>query len=334
VPKDKPILTYCTGGIRCIKVGAFLKQELGFDNVNRLEGGIISYARYLREQTQTPADEEAAARAEAEAEAEAKVKQAQQRQSSSSSSSIIPGSKFKGVNYVFDNRLGERITEDVLSACDQCGTPSDLHVNCANPSCHVRFIQCSACGARYGHCCSRGCREAAEDAAAAEATKGAYPAPRKTIYPAELLDAQGQEAEGVGVGGTRRGGRRPWLSPGPFQNSRLNRAFDDAIDEYAAAHTTEVRDAPPNPSMPCLGLGPQASPSAVKRTPSTPISPMSSRPACPVLCVRACVHACVRPFVHVRSRSCCGACGKPRRRPSPRARTWFRATCRAGSWPP
>ena len=55
VPKDAPIMTYCTGGIRCVKVNAYLTQEMGMTNVSRLAGGIISYDRTLNEQA--PAEE-------------------------------------------------------------------------------------------------------------------------------------------------------------------------------------------------------------------------------------------------------------------------------------
>jgi UPF0176 protein len=96
-------MTYCTGGIRCVKVAAYLEQELGFTNVTRLDGGIVSYAQYAR--------------------------------------SAGVQSKFKGKNYVFDGRMSERVTADVLSGCVQCGAPCDDHRNCANVRCHTRFIQ-------------------------------------------------------------------------------------------------------------------------------------------------------------------------------------------------
>ena len=50
-------------------------------------------------------------------------------------------SKFRGKNYVFDGRLAERITDDVLTQCVQCGTPCDDFAQCANVRCHTRFIQ-------------------------------------------------------------------------------------------------------------------------------------------------------------------------------------------------
>jgi len=42
--KEKRVITYCTGGIRCEKASAFLKEN-GFKNVFQLKGGILSYAK-------------------------------------------------------------------------------------------------------------------------------------------------------------------------------------------------------------------------------------------------------------------------------------------------
>ena len=216
VPKETEILTYCTGGIRCIKVGAYLKQELGFENVARLEGGIVSYARHLREEQAVDVTAKAVASPPAAAAAVG---------------GVIPGSKFKGINYVFDNRLGERITEDILARCDQCGTPSDNYVNCANPNCHVRFLQCSSCGASHQHCCSRGCVQALQDLEQ-QPPKGGYPAPPRSIYPPGVEEACPLLPLS---GGTRRPSKRVWLQPGPFQNVRLNRGFDLAMDAFMEA---------------------------------------------------------------------------------------------------
>ncbi|MES2430836.1 MAG: rhodanese-related sulfurtransferase [Bacteroidota bacterium] len=117
--KDKNIIMYCTGGIRCEKASAFMLHN-GFKNVFHLEGGIINYAR------------------------EAKQKNLQ--------------SKFIGKNFVFDDRLGERITEDIIAKCHQCGQPADTHTNCKNDGCHLLFIQCEACATKYDGCCSTECQ--------------------------------------------------------------------------------------------------------------------------------------------------------------------------------
>lgn len=118
--EDEKILMYCTGGIRCEKASAYMKH-LGFKDVNQLRGGIIEYAHQVRQKGLS--------------------------------------SKFIGKNFVFDERLGERITEDVIATCHQCGQPCDTHTNCANEDCHLLFIQCEDCREKHKGCCSDTCRE-------------------------------------------------------------------------------------------------------------------------------------------------------------------------------
>jgi UPF0176 protein len=116
--EENPVLMYCTGGIRCEKASAFLKYK-GFKNVYHLQGGIIQYAKEIKEKNLE--------------------------------------SKFIGKNFVFDERIGERITNDVISECHQCGKPCDNHVNCANDDCHLLFIQCDACASKMNGCCTPEC---------------------------------------------------------------------------------------------------------------------------------------------------------------------------------
>jgi UPF0176 protein len=118
--EDKNLLMYCTGGIRCEKASAYFKHQ-GFKNVFQLEGGIIEYTRQIKEEG---------------------IK-----------------SKFIGKNFVFDHRLGERITDDIIAQCHQCGKPCDNHTNCANDACHLLFIQCDECKAAMENCCSTECLE-------------------------------------------------------------------------------------------------------------------------------------------------------------------------------
>ena len=118
--REKNIIMYCTGGIRCEKASAYMLHR-GFKNVFHLEGGIIHYANQIRENG-------------------------------------LP-SMFRGKNFVFDNRLGERITEEVIARCHQCGKPADTHVNCINEACHLLFIQCEDCKKTYEGCCSKECLE-------------------------------------------------------------------------------------------------------------------------------------------------------------------------------
>ncbi len=118
--KEKNIIMYCTGGIRCEKASAFMLHN-GFTNVFHLEGGIINYARQVKQKGMT--------------------------------------NKFHGKNFVFDQRLGERITAEVIAHCHQCGKPADTHVNCVNDTCHLLFIQCDSCKQEMEGCCSNDCRE-------------------------------------------------------------------------------------------------------------------------------------------------------------------------------
>ncbi|HEU4574163.1 MAG TPA: rhodanese-related sulfurtransferase [Chitinophagaceae bacterium] len=118
--RDKNIIMYCTGGIRCEKASAWMLHN-GFKNVFHLEGGIINYARQVKAQGLD--------------------------------------NKFIGKNFVFDERLGERITADVIAKCHQCGKPADTHVNCVNDGCHLLFIQCDECRDKYEGCCSAECQE-------------------------------------------------------------------------------------------------------------------------------------------------------------------------------
>ncbi len=120
--EDKNLLMYCTGGIRCEKASAYYKHK-GFKNVFQLEGGIINYVRQVEE---TGIE-----------------------------------NKFKGKNFVFDNRKAERISDDIVSNCHQCGKPSDIHVNCDNQACHLLFIQCPECQEKMNMCCSKDCKDVA-----------------------------------------------------------------------------------------------------------------------------------------------------------------------------
>ena len=118
--KDRNIIMYCTGGIRCEKASAYLLHK-GFKNVYHLEGGIIHYANTVKEQGLE--------------------------------------NKFSGKNFVFDDRLGERISEEIIAHCHQCGRPADTHTNCRNEACHLLFIQCPDCAAKYEGCCSTACQD-------------------------------------------------------------------------------------------------------------------------------------------------------------------------------
>jgi len=116
--KKNKLLLYCTGGIRCEKASAYLMNH-DFEDVNQLQGGIISYNQQVKEENLE--------------------------------------CKFKGKNFVFDSRMGEIITEDIISNCHQCDSPSNRHTNCKNQACHILFIQCEQCDVMFHNCCSKEC---------------------------------------------------------------------------------------------------------------------------------------------------------------------------------
>ena len=118
--EEKEILLYCTGGLRCEKASAYLMQN-GFKNISQLQGGIIQYAHEVKEKSLE--------------------------------------SKFIGKNFVFDQRLGERVTEDIISNCHICDLPCDSHTDCKNNACHILFIQCKKCSEKFNGCCSKECKD-------------------------------------------------------------------------------------------------------------------------------------------------------------------------------
>lgn len=118
--KEEKILLYCTGGIRCEKTSSYLKHH-GFKDVNQLHGGIIDYAKQIKEHNLE--------------------------------------NKFIGKNFVFDDRLGEKISNDIIGTCDQCGGPCDDYTNCNYVDCNLLFIQCKKCQAKYDGCCNNECKK-------------------------------------------------------------------------------------------------------------------------------------------------------------------------------
>ena len=119
--EEEKILLYCTGGIRCEKTSAYLKH-FGFEDVNQLHGGIIDYVHQVNENDELE-------------------------------------NKFIGKNFVFDDRIAERVSDHVISNCHQCGAPCDEHVNCKNLHCNLLFIQCKDCREKHAGCCSPNCIE-------------------------------------------------------------------------------------------------------------------------------------------------------------------------------
>jgi UPF0176 protein len=119
--KDKKVLTYCTGGIRCEKIGALLLQE-GLKDVAQLHGGLIAYGK----------DPEIAGRS-----FEGKCYVFDQR------------------IHVEINRTEEK---SIISRCQICRELSDRYINCTVPECHTQFFCCESCHQKHGAFCTHDCR--------------------------------------------------------------------------------------------------------------------------------------------------------------------------------
>lgn len=122
--RNRPILTYCTGGIRCEKLSGYIvKQNLG-GPVYQLDGGIVKYGK----------DPE------------------------------VQGRDFEGLCYVFDERVGVEVnhtdTRRVISHCRYCGTEEPHYGNCQLARCNTQIFVCPSCREEHGLFCDEGCREA------------------------------------------------------------------------------------------------------------------------------------------------------------------------------
>jgi len=116
--KDKKILTYCTGGIKCEKASAYLLEQ-GFENVYQLHGGIIKYGI-------------------------------------ESGGEDFEGKCYVFDNRI--GAEVNTINPTVVSECYVCHTKSDRMINCANPECNVHVAVCEKCGWEYDGACSNECK--------------------------------------------------------------------------------------------------------------------------------------------------------------------------------
>ncbi|MFD2717413.1 rhodanese-related sulfurtransferase [Hymenobacter monticola] len=115
--KDKKILTYCTGGVKCEKASAFLLEQ-GFENVYQLHGGIIKYG------IETGGED-------------------------------FDGQCYVFDNRVAVDV--NRVNPTVISRCQHCQQPSNRLINCANPHCNAHLPLCEACGEQLQGACSEAC---------------------------------------------------------------------------------------------------------------------------------------------------------------------------------
>jgi UPF0176 protein len=117
--KNKKIVTYCTGGIKCEKASALLLHE-GFENVYQLHGGIIKYGK-------------------------------------EAGGEDFEGKCYVFDNRVAVDV--NTVNPVVISTCRNCGANTSKMINCANPECNEHFTQCDACGEKLDGACSALCQE-------------------------------------------------------------------------------------------------------------------------------------------------------------------------------
>lgn len=115
--KDKKIMTYCTGGIKCEKASALLLHH-GFSDVYQLHGGIIKYGK------------------------EAGGKD-------------FEGKCYVFDNRIAVNV--NSVNPKIISTCYNCGTTTQKMINCANPECNEHITQCDECGDQLQGCCTEKC---------------------------------------------------------------------------------------------------------------------------------------------------------------------------------
>ncbi|GAK03801.1 rhodanese domain protein [Geomicrobium sp. JCM 19037] len=120
--KDKRVVTYCTGGIRCEKLTGIL-MEKGFEDVSQLHGGVVNYSQ----------DEEVQGR-------------------------LFDGKLyvFDERISVQANHTDEDV---VIASCHHCGTTEDRYINCSNPECNRQYVCCTACEEKEQAACSSECKE-------------------------------------------------------------------------------------------------------------------------------------------------------------------------------
>lgn len=117
--KDKPVVTYCTGGIRCEKASAYLVEQ-GFTNVRQLHGGIAKYG------------EEAGGK-------------------------DFEGSMYvfdKRIHIPVNSE-----NPQIISECIHCNVKTENYINCCNAACNKQFIVCEECNVKFEGGCSVECQK-------------------------------------------------------------------------------------------------------------------------------------------------------------------------------
>ncbi len=115
--KDKTVVTYCTGGIRCEKLTGWL-MDLGFEDVAQLRGGIVRYGQ-------------------------------------ETGGEFFEGTCFVFDERLVSPV--NRVNPTVVGKCKICAAPTEKYVNCANAACNDLFLICPECIKKYEGACSESC---------------------------------------------------------------------------------------------------------------------------------------------------------------------------------
>jgi UPF0176 protein len=117
--KNKTVITYCTGGVRCEKASAYLLQK-GFRDVYQLDGGILNFTRQYPD-------------------------------------TYWEGGIFVfDERRVLNPNTKEEIVHTAV--CSFCGKPTSYYINCHNINCDRLIISCDHCKKSHDYCCSDECR--------------------------------------------------------------------------------------------------------------------------------------------------------------------------------
>lgn len=106
--KDKPIVSYCTGGIRCEILSAVMINR-GFKEVYQIQGGIVRYGEQFKDK------------------------------------GLWEGSLYVFDNRMVMDFSDET---KVIGECEACGAPTNSFKNCANPGCKDLILVCDSCAAK------------------------------------------------------------------------------------------------------------------------------------------------------------------------------------------
>lgn len=118
--KERTIVTYCTGGIRCEKASAYMREN-GFKDVYQMDGGILNYIQKFPD-------------------------------------TYWEGGMFVfDDRKVFEPNTKEELKH--IASCHFCNKPISNYINCHNMNCDKIFVCCDECKIENDYCCSEECKK-------------------------------------------------------------------------------------------------------------------------------------------------------------------------------